>query len=100
MVIPIILQNELLDFSTYGINDKWTVYHNNKQNGINYDYGLIMNFREINISPEQIKEKEFHNEKQIKDGFKTVVDRNGKIVKDSLGNPIKVDNFKKLKIKN
>ncbi|WP_369765061.1 hypothetical protein [Flavobacterium sp. WC2429] len=99
MVIPIILQNELLDFSTYGMNDKWTVYHNNKQNGINYDYGLIMNFREINISPEQIKEKEFFNEKQIKDGFKTVVDRNGKIVKDSLGNPIKVDNFKAIKIR-
>ena len=31
MVIPARLQDDLLDFSTYGINDKWTVYHNNKQ---------------------------------------------------------------------
>ncbi|HMK06258.1 MAG TPA: hypothetical protein VK476_01930, partial [Flavobacterium sp.] len=56
MVIPIRLENDLLDFSTYGLNDKWTVYHSNRQQGIDYDYGLIVNFRQINISPEQVKE--------------------------------------------
>ncbi|MFY8010303.1 MAG: hypothetical protein ACOVNW_11405, partial [Flavobacterium sp.] len=55
MVIPIRLENDLLDFSTYGLNDKWTVYHSNRVKGINYDYGLVVNFRQINISPEQIK---------------------------------------------
>lgn len=99
MVIPSDLQNDLLDFSTYGMNDKWTVYHNEKQKGIYYDYGLIMNFRDINISPEQIKEKEFYNEKQIKDGLKTLVDNRGNVVKDSLGNTIKVDNLKTIKIR-
>lgn len=98
MVIPSRLQNDLLDFSTYGINDKWTVYHNNRQKGINYDFGMIVNFRQINISPEQIREKQFVKEKQIKDGLKTLLDANGNIVKDSLGNPIKVDNFKTIQI--
>ena len=97
MVIPVRLQNDLLDFSTYGLNDQWTVYHNNKIKGIDYDYGLVVNFRQINISPEQIKEKEFYKEKQIKDGTKTLLDSNGNVVKDSLGNPIKVDNFKTIK---
>lgn len=97
MVIPVRLQNDLLDFSTFGLNDKWTVYHNNRQKGINYDYGLIVNFRQINISPEQIKEKEFIKEKQVKDGTKTLVDANGNVVKDSLGHPIKVDNFKTIR---
>lgn len=97
MVIPADLQNDLLDFSTYGMNDKWTVYHNERQNGINYDYGLVMNFREINISPEQVKEKVFYKEKQIKDGVKTLLDSNGKIVKDSLGKAIQIDNFKTIK---
>lgn len=97
MVIPVRLQNDLLDFSTYGLNDQWTVYHNNKQKGITYDYGLEVNFRQINISPEQIKEKEFYKEKQIKDGTKTLLDSNGNVVKDSLGNPIKVDNMKTIK---
>ena len=94
MVIPVRLQNDLLDFSTFGLNDKWTVYHSNKVKDIVYDYGVIVNFRTINISPEQIKEKEVTQEKQIKDGVKTLLDSNGNVVKDSLGNPIKVDNFK------
>jgi hypothetical protein len=98
MVIPVRLQDDLLNFGTYGLNDKWTVYHNNKQKNITYDFGLFVNFRQINISPEQIKEKEFIKEKQIKDGTKTLLDNNGNVVKDSLGNPIKVDNFKTVRV--
>ncbi len=99
MIIPKQLQNDLLDFSTYGLNDKWTVYHNVRQKNINYDYSMILNFREIHISPEQIKEKEFVKEKEIKDGFKMLLDSRGKPVKDSLGRPVKVENFKKITIK-
>src|SRR5690606_17908356 len=44
MVIPARLEADLLDFSTYGLNDKWTVYHSNRVKGINYDFGLILNF--------------------------------------------------------
>jgi hypothetical protein len=97
MIIPRQLQNDLLDFSTYGLNDKWTVYHNVKQKNITYDYGLILNFREIFISPEQIKEKEFIKEKEIKDGVRPLLDSRGKPVKDSLGHLVKVDNFKIIK---
>jgi len=98
MVIPARLQDDLLDFSTYGLNDKWTVYHSNRQKGITYDYGLIVNFREINISPEQVKEKQFDRETLIKDGLKNLLDTNGNIVKDSLGNPIRVDNMKTIRV--
>jgi hypothetical protein len=94
MIIPVRLQNDLLDFSTFGLNDKWTVYHSNRQKEIDYDFGLIINFRQINISPEQMKEKEFIKEKQIKDGVKNLLNANGQIVRDSVGNPIKVDNLK------
>ncbi|MCC9071418.1 hypothetical protein LNQ49_07410 [Flavobacterium sp. F-65] len=97
MVIPKRLQDDLLDFSTYGLNDKWTVYHSNKQKNVAYDYSLILNFREILISPEQIKEKEFIKEKQVKDGVRTLLDSRGKPVKDSLGREIKVDNFRTLR---
>ena len=98
MVIPVRLENDLLDFSTYGLNDKWTVYHSNRQQGINYDYGLIVNFRQINISPEQVKERQFDKERQIKDGVKNLLDANGNTVKDSLGQPIKVDNMRTIRI--
>jgi hypothetical protein len=98
MVIPVRLQTDLLDFSTYGLNDKWTVYHSNRIKGVDYDYGLIVNFRDIAISPEQIKEKQFEKEKQIKDGVKNLLDAHGNVVKDSLGRPIRVDNFKTIRI--
>lgn len=94
MIIPMRLENDLLDFGTQGLNSQWTVYHNNKQKNIRYDFGVILNFREINVSPEQIREKEFVKEKQIKDGVQNLLDTNGNVVKDSLGNVIKVDKFK------
>lgn len=94
MIIPVRLQNDLLDFSTYGLNDKWTVYQSSKQKGINYVYGLQINFREIYISPEQIKEKEFVKERLIKDGQKKMIDANGKVVVDDKGKEVYVDNLK------
>ncbi|WP_300489660.1 hypothetical protein [Flavobacterium sp.] len=98
MVIPVRLESDLLDFSTLGLDDKWTVYHSNRQKGVTYDYGLIVNFRDIKISPEQIKERQFIKEKQIKDGVKNLVDANGRVVRDSLGKPVKVDNFRTIRI--
>jgi len=94
MVIPSRLQDDLLDFSTYGINDKWTEYHNKKQNDISYDFALVVNFREIKISPEHVREKQFIKEKQIKDGTKPLLDSNGVQVKDSEGKPVFVDVMK------
>ncbi|MFV8328032.1 hypothetical protein [Flavobacterium sp. ZS1P14] len=94
MIIPTRLQNDLLDFSTYGLNDKWTVYHSNKQKGIDYDYGMMINFRQIYISPEQIKEREFVKERIIKDGVKKLIDANGKEVVDEKGKVVMVDNLR------
>lgn len=94
MIIPARLQEDLLDFSTFGINDKWTVYHNKKQKDIYYDYGLVVTFRTIVISPEQVREKQFVKEKQVKDGTKVLLDANGNPVKDQNGNNVMVDNMK------
>ncbi|WP_264536704.1 hypothetical protein [Flavobacterium sp. N1736] len=97
MVIPKQLQEDLLDIKTYGLNDKWTVYHSVRQKNVTYDYSLIVNFVQINISPEQIKEKEFIKERQVKDGVKTLLDSRGRPVRDSLGKEIKVDNYRLLR---
>lgn len=98
-LIPLQLQKDLMAFNTYGLDQKWTVFDSSVQKGVNYDYGLILNFKQIDISPEQIKEKEFIKEKQIKDGLKTLLDSNGNAVKDSLGKPIMVDNLKTIQIR-
>ena len=93
MVIPTRLQNDMLDFSTFGLNDRWTVYHSAKAKGLDYDYSMVVNFRSILISPEQVKEKEFIKERQVKDGVKNAYDVNGNLIKDNAGNPVKVDNM-------
>jgi len=93
-VIPIRLEEDLLNFSTYGLNDLWSVYHNNKQENLDYSFGMSIDLREINISPEQIREKETRIEKQVPDGKKDLIDDKGNVVKDSLGNTIQVDKLK------
>jgi hypothetical protein len=92
MIIPVQLQNDLLDFKSYKMNDKWTIYHSTKQKDIHYDYGMLINFRSILISPEQIKEREFVKERQIVDGQKKQLDSNGKVVVDRQGKPVMIDN--------
>jgi hypothetical protein len=93
-VIPRRLEEDLLNFSTYGLNDLWTVYHNNPDTQRRYDFGMEVILRNIAISPEQIKEREIIREKQVVDGWKYALDGDGNVLKDSLGNKIKVDKFK------
>ena len=96
-IIPVKLEEELLNFNTFGLEDKWTKYHTNHLSNIDYDYDMRIELREINISPEQVNEKQIIKEKQIKDGQKFLLDNDGNVVKDSLGNKIKVDKFKTVK---
>tara|TARA_R110002051_G_scaffold96570_1_gene166720 strand:+ start:5582 stop:6766 length:1185 start_codon:yes stop_codon:yes gene_type:complete len=93
-IIPKRLEDELLNLNTYGLNSDWTEYHTNRIQNQLYDYQMEVSFQDINISPEQIREKQISKEKQIKDGYTFVEDRNGNVVSDSLGNSIKVDKFK------
>lgn len=90
-IIPRQLENELLDFNTYGLNQFWTVYHANQENNIAYDYSMQLQLKQINISPERIVERQILREKEIIDGWEYQLDRNGNVVKDSLGNDIKID---------
>jgi hypothetical protein len=90
-IIPQRLEDDLLDFDTYGLNDFWTVYHAYSNQEIDYDYAMQLQLKRINVSPERIHEKQLLREKQIVDGWKYLLDANGNVVKDSLGNDIKID---------
>ena len=90
-VIPKRLEEDLLNFDTYGLNDLWTVYHASKDPRVQYDFGLELNLRNIQVSPEQVREKEIIKEKEVKDGFTYLLDPNGDQVLDKDGNKIKVN---------
>jgi len=95
-VIPKKLEDELLNFSSYGASNFWVDYHNQAQPGRNYDYNIYLKFKQINITPDQMREKEIIEEKEIQDGYTYQRDGNGNVVKDSLGNPIKVPKYIKV----
>jgi hypothetical protein len=89
--IPQRLEDELLDFNTFGLNQFWTTYHANTDETIDYDFGMQLQLKRINISPERINERQVLRQKQIVDGWEYLLDSNGNVAKDSLGNDIKVD---------
>lgn len=91
--IPFRLERDLLNFNTYGLDNFWTEYHGRWENGIQYDLGIDLNFQTIQISPERITEKQYHRKERVSDGYDYRRDRGGNIVKDSLGNPIKIERF-------
>ena len=90
-VIPNRLEDDLLNFDTYGLNDLWTVFHSTPIERVTYDFDLNIDFRSIVISPEKVREKEIIREKLIKDGKENALDANGNQLKDSIGNAIQVD---------
>jgi hypothetical protein len=90
-IIPHRLEDDLLNFDTYGLNQFWTVYHSNTDTNIDYDFAMQLQLKQINISPERINERQFLREKEIIDGWEYELDGDGNVVKDSLGNDIKID---------
>jgi len=96
-VIPRRLENAILDFNTYRLDDFWTEYHGVRDSTIDYSFGIVLEIRRILVSPDRLHEKEFVREKTVQDGWEYVLDANGNVAKDSIGNDIKVDVFKDLK---
>jgi len=93
-VIPRKLESDLLNFSTYGLTDFWTVYHNTRNADVLYDYKMVVNLRAINVSPEQIRERQLVKEKEVADGKTILRDEDGNEVRDENGDTIEVDQLK------
>lgn len=90
-MIPRKLEDDLLDFNTYGLDNFWKEFHSVEQRNVPYAYEVVLDFREILVSPERISEKEIALQKEIKDGYVYKTDRNGNYILDENGNKIKED---------
>ena len=91
-IIPRRLEEDLLDFNAYGLNDFWTVYQSDFNSTIDYDYAMELQLKRIQITPERTNQNQILKQREIVDGKKYLLDEYGQVVKDSLGNDIKVDN--------
>jgi len=52
---------------------------------------MQLQLKRILISPEELREKQLVRERQIVDGWEYQLDNNGNVMKDTLGNDIKID---------
>ncbi len=84
---------DLVDYSMQDLDDDWIRYYNTPQKKY-YDYTVFISIVSSYISPDNMKEQKETISKKVKDGFQYVLDANGNVMKDSLGNDIKVDKYK------
>ncbi|MEI6313072.1 MAG: hypothetical protein WCP57_12495 [Bacteroidota bacterium] len=87
-------EKNILDIMPADFNSQWVKYSLIKDSTkIKYDYSVLLDVQNVNISPEQLRETEFPEEKTIEDGWYYAVDSRGNVKKDSLGNDIKLKKY-------
>lgn len=90
-VVPQQLQEALTDFNTFGLDDKWTAYHQQAEAQLDYDYEININFINFAFSPDQLREREISLKEQVVDGWRYKTDARGNYITDDKGNKIKED---------
>ena len=89
--LPDQFKKELIDFGVTDFNSEWVEFHiTNPGNNTYYDYFTIVNLKKIEVSPEQVQQKDRMESKEIEDGWEYILDDNRNVVKDSEGNDIKI----------
>lgn len=95
--IPPDIWNNLRNINTSDLNTNWVEYHLEQlDRNIIYDYFITIMIRGIDITPPNISTREYIRRKRVQDGYDYVLDSRGNVMKDSLGNDIKVPRFKEL----
>ncbi|MGQ0828173.1 MAG: hypothetical protein ACT4ON_07250 [Bacteroidota bacterium] len=92
--LPPNFQDELTKISMAELNNNWLKYHVNELKDLDYDYTILVNMKNINVSPEAVKEIHYTESKEVPDGFQYVLDAKGNVKKDTSGNDIKLPKTK------
>ena len=88
-------EDDLLTLDLPLLNSDWVEYHTaNLDQNIQYDYFVNININSIAVSDNQTMERDSVIKRDIEDGFEYVLDKKGNVMKDSLGNDIKIKKYK------
>jgi hypothetical protein len=94
ILLPADFEAELTKISLADLDKLWINYDVTEVKGRTYSYLILVNIKVIDVSPESVKEVHYTETKEVEDGFTYLLDKNGNVVKDSLGNDIKVPKYK------
>jgi hypothetical protein len=90
-------EQDLLALDLPRLNSDWVEYHTQNLNeNTKFDYYVNVNVRNIAVSPDQTIQRDSVIKRDVEDGFKYILDKKGNVMKDSLGNDIKVKKYKTL----
>ena len=93
---PVFIE-DLLEIPTDNLETQWVEYHfKDLDDQIDYDYTIFINLESISVSPDNVSEVDKMYKKEVQTGFDYVVDARGNVIKDSLGNDIKIPKYKTL----
>ena len=90
-------EEDLLSVNLPAINSEWVEYHTqNLDPDTKYDYLINVNIKNIAVSPDQTMQRDSVIKRNVEDGFSYQLDKNGNVMKDTLGNDIKTKKYKSL----
>jgi hypothetical protein len=90
-------EQDLLALDLPRLNSDWVEYHTqNLEANTKFDYYINVNIKNIAVSPDQTVQRDSVIKKRVEDGFTYMLDKNGNVMKDSLGNDIKQKKYKTL----
>jgi len=86
---------QLLTIDPRGLDNEWVeFYYKDLDESIVFDYYVDINLMSIIVSPNELVDKDRIVKKSIEDGFEYLLDGRGNVMKDSLGNDIKIPKYK------
>ena len=91
-ILPKDFEREIKRINVSDMESMWRTVHLSPQQNRKYDYNVVMNLRQMDISPEQFREREYFDKDIIEDGWRYVLDQKGNVLKDTLGNDVKEPN--------
>jgi hypothetical protein len=88
-------EDDLLALDIPNLNSEWVEYHTQNLNDkTEYDYFVNVTVKNIVVSQPLTLQRDSVIKKEIGDGFSYVLDKNGNVMKDTLGNDIKQKKYK------
>ncbi len=90
-------EQDLLALDLPALNSEWVEYYTQNLNeNTKYDFFVDVKIKNVAVSPDQTTQKDTVIKRDIEDGFTYVLDKKGNVIRDTLGNDIKVKKYKTL----
>lgn len=96
LFLPQDFEYELFNYNYKSSLSDWVSLYTNPNERNQFDFAVRLILTDSYISPGTIKESFYNEEKEVEDGWQYVYDPRGNVMKDSLGNDIKVPKYTKL----